>query len=262
MKKLFIIIIALIVVIVVSMLIDFPFGSNGTNEMEIKQDFDKLAVETENAKVIVVPVNADTARLELSGNKNNKYKLDARVKGGSLEVDVDDRWFEWISVDLFSISKQPTLSVYLPQKQYNNVEISTNNGMIDASELEAEDIYVETDNGKIVLNEIRSTFIEAKADNGEIVLENVEGELISKTDNGKMTLITDSLDRPIEMKTDNGAINILTKRKPSNATFDIKVDNGFVNIFGESIYDTIIGNGDNRIKLTTDNGKITVEKNK
>ncbi|WP_179151918.1 DUF4097 family beta strand repeat-containing protein [Oceanobacillus senegalensis] len=257
MKNIILISTVLIVVVGLSMITYFPFGSSGINELEIDKRFSKVDVETENAKVIISPVNGDAAFVELSGNKN-KYKLDANVKGDTLQIEVDDRWFRWFSFNLFSISSQPMLHVSLPQHQYESLEVTTDNGMIDASKLDTVDMKVETNNGKIALKHIYSSYIDAKADNGEIRMEDVEGEISSKTDNGQISLLTDSLDRPIEMKTDNGAIHILTTTEPTNVTFDIKVDNGKVQIFDESVYDTVIGDGDNLIKLTTDNGKITV----
>lgn len=90
-------------------------------------------------------------------------------------------------------------------------------------------------------------------------MKDVEGEIIGKADNGRISLITESLDRNIDLKTDNGTIEIKTKEEPKNVQFDIEVDNGSVSVFGNAVYDTVIGNGDNLVRLKTDNGNIQIQ---
>ncbi|WP_442961150.1 hypothetical protein [Pseudogracilibacillus sp. SO30301A] len=60
------------------------------------------------------------------------------------------------------------------------------------------------------------------------------------------------------MNTDNGRIDVQSNKEPTNAILDLKTDNGKVRVFGESNWVTVIGNGENIIKLTTDNGSITI----
>ena len=43
---------------------------------------------------------------------------------------------------------------------------------------------------------------------GDIELEHVTGSIVGSTDNGRITLLTDSLDRNIDFQTDNGSIVI------------------------------------------------------
>ncbi|MDY0407488.1 hypothetical protein [Paracerasibacillus soli] len=47
---------------------------------------------------------------------------------------------------------------------------------------------------------------------------------------------------------------------PTNVTFDVWTDNGKIDILGKFHKNTIIGNGENEVKLITSNGKITVGK--
>ncbi len=73
-------------------------------------------------------------------------------------------------------------------------------------------------------------------------------------------MITKHLDRPIQLASDNGSIIIRTEKEPTNATFDVHVDSGHINILDKYSGSTVVDKGDNLIKLTTDNGEITVEK--
>jgi len=258
MKKTLVVGIILVVIVVVSLVSFLPFGSNGkAKELDITEDFNQIEIKTENAEVEIVPSDRDTTIVELTGNKNNKYKLVANVEEDSLNIKVKDRLFSWFSINLFNWSP-PSLKVYVPKKSYDSLNIVTDNGKVEAKELQANEVFAETDNGRITLKHIQSSAITTEADNGKISLENVEGLISAKSNNGHISLITDSLDRSMQMETDNGSIDIQTQAEPTNVTFDLNVNNGKISVFGDSDYDTVIGKGDNLIKLTTDNGKITV----
>ena len=244
-----------------------------------EENYDDIVIQTNNAVVEVLPTSDEFTTVEFIGNSENnqKYEVKADVKEDTLSVNVKERWYKFFNFD-FSI-QSPKLTVYVPEKTYNSIQVETDNGRVDANGLEANDIrissnngranaseldvkelHVTTNNGRIELQDIQSTHVTSEADNGQIHLENVDGELTGRTSNGKITLITEHLDRPIDFSTNNGQINIQAENEPTNAIFDVKVDNGSVKIFGNSNWDTVVGNGDNLIKLTTDNGSITVEK--
>ncbi|MFP3918877.1 DUF4097 family beta strand repeat-containing protein, partial [Lysinibacillus telephonicus] len=237
----------------------YNISLNGkTEEIEITQDFSNVEVESENANINVIASNNNTAKAELVNNKNNKYKLDVKVDGNTLEIEVNRRGFKWLSIDFFSNS--PTLNLMLPEKVAGTIALETNNGTISASNLESKEMAAESDNGEILIENVKSNSIYAQSDNGELFFENLEGEILGESDNGDITLVNDSLNQPIEFETDNGSIIIQTKKEPENVKMDVYTDNGTINIFGKSNESTVIGNGENLIKLTSDNGDIIVEK--
>lgn len=259
----------------------FTFAS--ANKMEdfekektIKEDFDAIDIKAGNAKIEVLPTRDKEARVELSG-KGSNIDFSANVEQSNLRVVVNDQQKKLIHFDF--ISSRLALNVYVPEKQYQALTIESDNGLVEASELQAKAIQIRTDNGAIQLQEMKSEKMnigtsngkilvkdseagaaDAKANNGKISFDHVKGALSAEADNGSISLNTESLDRPLDFETDNGKINIKTENKPTNAIFDVKVDNGKVKLFGQSDWDTVIGNGAHMIKLTTNNGNITVEK--
>lgn len=91
-------------------------------------------------------------------------------------------------------------------------------------------------------------------------MDNVEGEIRGSTDNGRILLLTNKINWPIDLSTDNGSIEIKTKSEPTNATINAEVGNGKITIFGEETKLKTFGKGESLIKLQTDNGRITVTK--
>lgn len=235
-------------------------GAGITEEVEINEtDFANVDVETENAEIEIIPTTGSTATVEFTGNRKNdeRYQLNTEVEENTLHIMVKEMRKLLFSFD-FSFSS-PTLKVYLPEKMYDSVQIETSNGRIQTDGFKINDVHVKTSNGKIELSNIESKEVAAKTSNGSIKLDNVDGVITGKTSNGGMSLITDSLDRAIDLETSNGKIHIQTENEPTNVTFDIKRNNGNVTVFGDSDWNTVFGNGENLIKLKTSNGSITVE---
>lgn len=260
-KKISIIAFILILIGVIGSI--FTINSISKSEDDIEkiemndETYQQIGISTNNANVEILPANDQTTIVEFSGSE--EYNLHADVKGDMLTVNAEERRsFNWFSFD-FSFST-PTLKVYLPAKDYEHLKVESDNGRIIASDLQSKDISIETNNGRIEFGNIKSSRTMVETDNGRIHLENIEGEISGRTNNGRISLITKDLDRPIDLQSDNGRIEIQSEKEPTNAILDIKTDNGKITVFGDSNWDTVIGNGDHLIKLTTNNGGITIDK--
>lgn len=250
-----------------------------SDERVIDKDFANISISTNNSKVEIYPSNDSTATVELSGKaaKNLKYTFSADVNGDTLNVELKEKLRKLFNFDFFTTSM--TLRVYVPEKQYESIQSKSDNGYIKAEKLNADEFTIGTDNGRIELDKIKSSTVTAKASNGQIDMENitatsvevksnngrvnldnVEGKIVGKVNNGRVSLTTNNLDRPIEIESDNGEIIITTDKEPTNATIDATVHNGKTDIFGQSNRNVVFGKGENMIRLVSHNGRITVNK--
>lgn len=218
-------------------------------------DFNNIELSTDNAVITLLPTDGET-KVELSGN-DSLHELEADVIDDTLKINVRTR-NKLISFDLFS--KGLTLTVFVPKKEYENIHIKNNNGHIHVTDVEGNKIQAETDNGRIELHNIFADVIKADTDNGKIDMKNIEGEIIGKTNNGRISLVTDDLNQSIDLHSDNGRVDIQSKNKPTNAVLDLNTENGRVSVFGKSNWDTVIGEGENIVKVKTSNGRITISK--
>ena len=213
-----------------------------------------------NAAVEIIPAKDNTTKVELTGKRepSSKQKLSATVNGDTLSIKLKEQQLKFFTLNFRST--ELSLKVYVPEKSYKSIKVNCNNGLITAADLQADNFDATTDNGRIALDNIKSNEATIHSDNGMVVLNNVEGKLSGGTNNGKITLKTKSLDRPIQLESDNGIIHIQTETEPTNVTFDVHVDNGIVNILDKYSGSAVIGKGENSIKLSTDNGRITITK--
>lgn len=249
----------LIAVVIVTIAINFiPLGPSGDKEVRINGNrFESVNIKTTNADIEIVSTNSKQATVELDKNRNRRYELKADVKGDILEIEVKKRWLHWFTFNFFVSA--PDLKVYLPEKNYDSLKAKTDNGTVTIENLNADKANVESANGKIVLDGITAKTISALTRNGKIEMEELVGKIVARSNNGDVELETKSLDRPIEMKTSNGNIKIKGATKPENVTFELNTHKGNIRVFGDKQYDTVVGTGENLVKLTTHNGNISIE---
>ncbi|WP_208585959.1 DUF4097 family beta strand repeat-containing protein [Gracilibacillus suaedae] len=228
-----------------------------TKEVE-NAEISTIEIDVNNEKVEIIPTTDPNPKVELTGTEGNHAKTELVVEENNhtLSVHTEHEMRTWFSFNFFNSTR--TLTVYLPEQEYQQLAVDISNGSIQARDLAVNEINVETKNGKVELSEIVADTYQLRTYNGKIDLRNVEGELAARANNGAISLVTADLDRNINFETNNGRIKIQSEKEPTNAVLDTKVKNGSVNLFGNSNYNTVIGEGDNLVKLTTKNGSITV----
>ncbi|MGG0643003.1 DUF4097 family beta strand repeat-containing protein [Sporosarcina gallistercoris] len=267
----------------------------GAEIIHIQEDtFKDVSIEVQHGVLLLSPSDNHVTTVELLGS-NDKLKLSAEVNGNTLVVKLKSLRPRFI---MFSFSmKSVVLKVSIPKKLYDAISLKTDNGRICAEKLLSQSLHVISDNGRIDLSEVATRVLETKTDNGRIEVTNtqadrifsktdngriemryveadsiavetdngrielshVNGNIVGETDNGRITLITNSLDRNIEMQTDNGSIQIQTDEKPTNVTIHTKTAHGRVDVFGENNSRSVFGAGEHSIRLKSDNGRITIQ---
>ncbi|UOQ48899.1 DUF4097 domain-containing protein [Gracilibacillus caseinilyticus] len=282
-KRIVIIALILFIIGVIGSVATYKFAATGSTVTQTEQvkrnDVSNIEIDADNEMVEIIPTTDTAITVELTGktSKNNEKRLFVEENNQTLSITVKSERFRFLSFDFFNWER--SLTIHLPEKKYNRLTADVDNGSINAAELEVAEIEVETNNGKVAIQEMTANTIQAESDNGKIYIENVtadkmavatdngkielidvEGALQGKTSNGAISLKISHIDRAIDLETDNGSINIETEKEPTNAIFDTSTDNGRVSIFGDDDYDMMVGEGENEIKLQTNNGSITVTK--
>ncbi|MEI4768166.1 DUF4097 family beta strand repeat-containing protein [Psychrobacillus sp. FJAT-51614] len=224
--------------------------------------YNNIEIVSDNASVEILPSKNEDTKVVFSGKskKKTKYNFSADVTGDTLEIELKEKRWNFIQFGLSSMNIK--LTVYVSEKEYNELKTELDNGRIIAENTHFKNAYLTTDNGSIQLKNIQAENVNVESDNGQIIMEEVEGKINAETNNGRIIFLSTNLERPIQLESDNGAIEIQTNKEPQNATIDVNVDNGKIDIFGSSSKQSVFGNGDNLIKLETNNGKITVKNTK
>ncbi|WP_432360079.1 DUF4097 family beta strand repeat-containing protein [Sporosarcina sp. UB5] len=267
-----------------------------TSEVITIQDnsFSKVDIDVQHGSLTVFPSDDTETRVELTGTRE-KLELTAEVLVDTLRIKLKNK-SPWSFLFQFN-TKGVALNVFIPKKLYESISMKSDNGRINAEKLIGKQIECRTDNGRIELNELAATSLEAETDNGRIEIskvqtdrlkaktdngrvtmrhvdaeftyaesdngriefDQVDGELTAITDNGRIVLAGEHLDRNIDFQTDNGSIEISTMQKASNATIVAKTGHGRIDVYGERNSRSRFGDELHQIRLKSDNGRITVK---
>lgn len=224
-------------------------------EVAIDQSYEKIDLKTSNAKVEFIPTKAEETTVSYGGKKKWKMDFNVKVKEDTLTIQLKEKWFNFIDFSM----KGLVLKVYVPEVVYREIKAKTDNGIIHASNLQANYIKLETDNGLIKLNNSEGEKVDIQTDNGQITVNEVNADINARTDNGRILFEATELNHHVNLKTDNGAIHVKLSTEPSNAKIEVELDNGSVNVFGTKERVTTFGEGKYLMRLETDNGRIHVE---
>lgn len=232
-------------------------SENVSDTKTMEEAFNKVEIKTDNTQVILAPTDGE-AEVRLSGQMKEKEKeaFKVSVAGDTLEVEhkTDKSTFRLFNVDLEELNKQ--IEVYLPREAYEEISVESSNGMIEISDLNANQVILDTKNGKLRLEQLDSDYIHAKTSNGAIIANDIQGEIKAQTSNGAIEMSLPTIHSPLDLATSNGAINVEVDEAVNNTTITANTSNGSVYILGSNEGNRIIGDGSIEVKLKTSNGRI------
>ncbi len=221
---------------------------------EVKKDeINEIKIETHNDKVSVVPTDGDIIKITYYTNKYNTYTEDLSMNKICLKKDKKFRIFAF-DFSLFTKFEEIMITVEIPKDISEKLDVDTNNGTIQVSDLDFSKISLKSSNGRVELKNINtSEDLDIKTSNGSLTFENVKSSksINASTSNGKINLDTVIAENEIELDTSNGIITIKDvvcmdfKAETSNGrieadmleadSIDIKTSNGKIDA-------TIVGN--------------------
>jgi len=219
-----------------------------------------LEVRLRNGKILMRETDETQIRIELTGKERNKSNVKLRVEevGGKLLIEPSRTKAPLFNI--FSGFRSLHLSVYIPNRVLDSVQVDIQNGSLDVRQLHVANVRTTADDAAIRLEKVDAETVNVKSNNRNIIFDHVTGELTGETKNGKIMMITDDLDRNIDFYTSNGSIQIDTGKEPTNAILDVRANNGKVRVFEKQDWTAAFGNGEYLIKLRANNGNITIEK--
>ncbi|WP_088008567.1 DUF4097 family beta strand repeat-containing protein [Indiicoccus explosivorum] len=262
-----------------------------------EEEFDHVKADIANGALVLLPSDDGELHIDVQ-DKSYRHDLTVEVRERTLHVDLKEERKSWGLFRFGPSGSSPTVIVQLPSRTYGVISCETDNGRIEAEGAAAEMIHFKSDNGRILGRRLRAERMRAQSDNGRVELEDVtaaellasssngrvdlsrisggnirvksdngridmtdiHASVMAKTDNGRIRLLTEDLERDISLETDNGSITVETAREPVNTVITARTDWGSIRVFGEKIRQQTFGNGEHSLHLKSDNGSIAVVK--
>ena len=91
----------------------------------------KVNINTDNTRVHVYPIKGDNIKVTLKGETSPNIKETSllTLKFNPF-ISYNEQQRSWVNFDIVSVLKPLSINVYLPEKQYNSLGISSNNGYV------------------------------------------------------------------------------------------------------------------------------------
>ena len=237
-----------------------------SNTYPIKDRFNEVEIETDTARVTILPASDGKAKAVRTGNSRNSFEI--KTSGKKLTISDKDKR-PWI-FRIGTYTGKSEITVYLPDSAYKSltaksatgsielrsgfsfedVDLKSDTGSISISSANISDnLEIKSATGRVSLSDIRTDDLNVKTATGGISLKNVIAaeEMNIKSDTGSVEL--DRCDgQEISIKTDTGSVRGTLR---TGKIFSVKSDLGRVSV-PES------GFGGN-CKIESDTGSITIE---
>ncbi|WKA55667.1 DUF4097 family beta strand repeat-containing protein [Planococcus shixiaomingii] len=250
-----------------------PFTSAGEPPKEtiIEEEITSIEVNAENTSILLIPSENVATKLNVAGDREN-FSMYTHVKEKNLLIETENK------NKLFGSDTEnlPLLTAYIPeQARIISLAVTTTIGDIQVRDIDAYEIGVKTESGSIDFEKMSMKYIDAETSDGEINMRQLEahgisaessediymedaiGSLKGKTSNGSINVVISEAAYSMDFNTENGGIFIQTEKPPIDVQIESQVQNGDINILGESYGNLIYGSGTSLIKLTANNGDIS-----
>lgn len=114
-----------------------------------------VIIDTNNVRVNINPTTDSSIKVKLDGevNPNVKRKLATDEKDSKLLISYKEKQQSWFNFNISEVLAPLTLNVYLPEKQYDSLKVSNNNGYVSAKKLNTTHFNINTSNGRVELRE-------------------------------------------------------------------------------------------------------------
>lgn len=205
-----------------------------------------IHMETDTFNVSVVRGTTDDIQLRLEGNASkqnvNKIVLNAEPEGDTLYIDGSVKNHFFVGFSIINLK----LTVELPEKLWESVDI-------------------ETDTGNIVIDQLKADEIIVKSDTGNVTLTDGAGRLNGETDTGNIRVESEEIRNDISLKSDTGNVTINVDKQPQSAAIRIQKDIGNSKVDwdgftdrndSKNVVDGRIGSGEIQIDIHSEVGNV------
>lgn len=231
------------------------------------QDIQSLSVDLSSSDLSVVPTKEKEIIVELNGKISKKLKkkieLDVKESGKALKVGLRNE--NQIQFNIGVLIVDTDVTIFLPEKIYDSISLTTSSGDIKIQDLEGDGISLKANSGDIVAenSKAKETFImdtssgeitsksneadrfemsassgdllieDQKAieavletSSGEMKLENIIGDLSAEASSGDIIVSNEEVTGNIHAETSSGDIKIDFAKKPASLAFEYRGSSG------------------------------------
>lgn len=179
----------------------------------VDEEFSSVKIVESSSNVYILPTKDKTCRVECYEGEKTHY--DVRVENDTLNITRRDR-HNFIEFGIFS---EAPLTVYLPENEYDAIDVSTASGYVEfGGAFTADKVNIDTASGDMSVSSLSCKKLTADGASADIELNNVDcEELSARTTSGEIEL-ADIRAREVSAKSTSGDIDLRSVRAGSLKT--------------------------------------------
>jgi DUF4097 and DUF4098 domain-containing protein YvlB len=233
------------------------------------QEIENIIIKTVSTRVNVIPVVDREVGIDFYGNITTnltdvKPELSANIENGTLNIEIS--YPKTINIGLINFEKL-YLDVYVPDNYPGSIEVETVSGDLDIRRLKLSGLDFKSLSGNINTESVIADMLDIETASGTAVLKDTRANIKIDSISGQVNAIFATLEGDINIKTISGKAEI---ELPGNSAFDFEFGSVSGNIKNEFPADIklinnrkiegSVGNGANRIIISTTSGDISIKK--
>ena len=175
-----------------------------TNTYDVTEDFRNISMDGDTEDITFLSSEDGNCRVVCYEEENEPHNV--RVVDQTLTIERKNRKGFWVNIGV--ATESPSITVYLPEKEYKELAIETDTGDVDIpKDFSFESITADLDTGDMSCLASAEGEIRIRTDTGHIILSDVTaaGMLLS-SDTGKMEVTNVEISGDLEIQEHTGKV--------------------------------------------------------
>ncbi|MCU7558202.1 DUF4097 domain-containing protein [Macrococcus capreoli] len=223
-------------------------------------NYNNIKVDVQSGEVHFKKSADNNTHIKVSGvNKKGFFKYE--VKNNSLIIINNEqvknrRIFNYG----FEQHNEPSIEIAIPNKEFDNITLSTNKSEVNIDQLKAKSINMKSKVGAIYIDELVADKVEFNAGTGELEVDKTNIKNINfDIKLGMITLHALNPDTNMNGKVGSGEADFYYKSAPKNTKFDITTKTGDIEMNDIAGPKSILGNGKYTVKINVELGQVEID---
>ncbi|GIP35177.1 DUF4097 family beta strand repeat-containing protein [Paenibacillus sp. J2TS4] len=228
-----------------------------------------IEVDSDSINVKFVPGDGNEVELHLFGEYidrkfKDKFRLSTSASGNKLKVKAEatKKWGI-----LIMGKSSPTLTIKVPEKLYEDVNIQLSSGNVEVDSLQANRLAIQTSSGNMRVNQFAGQRMKLRGKSGTISIQEAQGEIDAALTSGNVKITNAALSDNITVETTSGDIQLNAHELPPSFKVDMRAGSGDVSAkvpnltFQEKTENRIlgeVGQGGPLLKLQATSGNVRI----
>lgn len=234
---------------------DFTKFSSTKYELEtcvVEEPFENIEIQTDWQDIRLLPSETPECKVVYAGNETLTYTV--KVESGTLKINTEEHreWYQYLSN--FNFGDYTDVTLYLPEKDYQSLSISTSSGNVIVPEsFSFASASLKANSGNLSLLAAVSGDLNAESSSGEIKVEGgASGNIHVQTGSGNLLLKQCS---PESMQAVSSSGNVSATDIVAKQGIVIKTGSGEVNLSSSDASELTITTSSGSVRGSLRSGK-------